>query len=360
MRKLLGLVSLVIVLSGAGAAGQTPVFTPYGIIPILDAYLEALRQQAGIPGMSAALVRDGAILWEKGYGFQNVTSRIRATPDTPYMVGEMSGTLAAVLLLQCVEQGHLELDRPLGAYGIDIPEPAATLRQILSHTSATADGAVDPFVYNPARYGQLTAVMEYCAPQPYRKSVSHRILNRLAMKDSVPGTDLQDPLLPLPEGLYEPQELLRYRQVLTRLAVGYKVDFRGRTERAEVPPAAMAANGGLVSTVRDLARLDGALDTRLLLLDETLAQAWNPVPGSRGLPAPTGLGWFVQSYRGQRVVWHFGVVPNAYSSLIIKLPERNLTLILLANSDRLNTPFQLQLGDVSRSLFATLFLKLTT
>jgi CubicO group peptidase (beta-lactamase class C family) len=360
MRKLLSLASLVIVLSGAGAAGQAPVFTPYGIIPILDAYLEALRQQAGVPGMSAALVRDGAVLWEKGYGFQNVTSRIRATPDTPYMVGELSGTLAAVLVLQCVEQGHLELDRPLGTYGIDIPEPGATLRQILSHTFATADPAVEPFVYNPARYGQLTAVMEHCAPQPYRKSISHRILNFLAMKDSVPGTDLENPLLPMPEGQYELQELLRYRQVLARQAVGYRIDLRGRMDPTAVPPATMAANGGLVSTVRDLARFDGALDRRLLLLDETLGQAWNPVPGSRGLPVPTGLGWFVQSYRGQRVVWHFGVVPNAYSSLIIKLPERNLTLILLANSDRLNTPFQLQLGDVSRSLFATLFLKLTT
>ena len=288
MRKLLSLASLVIVLSGAGAAGQAPVFTPYGIIPILDAYLEALRQLAGIPGMSAALVRDGAVLWEKGYGFQNMTSRIRTTPDTPYMVGELSGTLAAVLVLQCVEQGHLELDRPLGEYGIDIPEPGATLRQLLSHTIAPGDTEADPFVYNPGRYGQLTAAMERCAPQPYRKSISHRILNRLAMKDSVPGTDLENPQLPMPEGLYEPQELVRYRQVLARQAVGYRIDLRGRMDPTEVPPAPMSANGGLVSTVRDLARLDGALDTRLLLLDETLGQAWNPVPGLRGLHARRG------------------------------------------------------------------------
>lgn len=360
MRKLLGVASLLVVLGGGGVAGQTPVFTPYGIIPVLDAYLEALRQQAGIPGMSAALVRDGVILWERGYGFQNVPSRIRATPDTPYMIGELSGTLAAVLLLQCVEQRHLELDRPLRTYGIDGPDGSATLRQVLSHTTATADPELDPFVYNPGRFEQLTAVMEHCAPQPYRKSVAHRLLNRLAMKDSVPGTDLEDPLLPLPAGLFEPLELARYRQVLARQAVGYRIDLRGRPERTEVPPVAMSANGGLVSTVRDLARLDGALDTGLLLLQETLDEAWNPVPGSRGMPSPMGLGWFVQSHRGQRVVWHFGIVPNAYSSLIVKLPERNLTFILLANSDRLNTPFLLQQGDVTRSLFATLFLKLTT
>jgi CubicO group peptidase (beta-lactamase class C family) len=357
MRKLTTVACLALVL-GSTLLGQQPIFTPYGIVPVLDSYLEALRAQTAIPGMSAAIVRDGVILWEKGYGFQNVASRERATPSTPYMVGDASGTLAAVLLLQCVEQRHLGLDTPLSQYGIGIPERDASLRDILSHRQSEAQG--EPFFYNPDRYSQLTSAMEWCAPQPYRKSVSHRILNRLAMIDSVPGTDLRDPNLPLPEGLFDPAELERYRRVLDRMAPGYKIDSRGRPERTEVPATPMSASGGLVSTVRDLAKLDGALDTRLLLLDETLGQAWHPAMGYRGTPVPTGLGWFVQNYNGQRVVWHFGHVPNAYSSLILKLPERNLTFILLANSDRLVAPYQIPAGDVSRSLFATLFLKLVT
>jgi CubicO group peptidase (beta-lactamase class C family) len=358
MRPLLpALVCAVISLTTITSA-QQPVFTPYGIVPVLDAYLEALRHQAGIPGMSAAIVRDGIVLWEKGYGFQNLTTREVATPATPYLLGDASGTLAAILLLQCVEQGRLTLDVPLGNYGIAIPERTATLRDLLSHRHGPGQG--EPFQYSPERYGQLGAVMEWCAPQPYRKSVSHRIINRLAMVDSVPGTDLGSPELVLPEGLYEQAELERYRSVLARLAVPYRVEGRGRIEQTLLPPMSMSATGGLVTTVRDLAKLDGALDQRLLLLEDTLGQAWHPVTGYRGTGLPTGLGWFVQSYNGQRVVWQFGLVPNAYSSLIIKLPERNLTFILLANSDRLVAPFQLPAGDVSRSLFATLFLKLVT
>lgn len=339
-------------------SAQQPIFTPFGIVPVLDAYLDALRQQAGIPGMSAAIIRDGQILWEKGYGFQNVVTRERATPATPYMLGDASGTLAAILLLQCVEQRRLDLDTPLGSFGIDIPERTASLRDLLSHRQNDAQGL--PFVYSPERYGQLTAVMEWCAPQPYRKSVSHRILNRLAMVDSVPGTDLRDPNLRLPEELYEPEELERYRRVLERMAVGYRVESRSKADRFDPLPAPMTSIGGLVTTVRDLAKLDGALDKRVLLLDETLAQAWQPTLGVTGAAMPTGLGWFVQSYNGQRVVWHFGQVPNAYSSLIIKLPERNLTFVLLANSDKLVVPFNVQLGDVSRSVFAALFLRLVT
>jgi hypothetical protein len=73
---------------------------------------------------------------------------------------------------------------------------------------------------------------------------------------------------------------------------------------------------------------------------------------------PTGLGWFVQNYNGQRLYWQFGNIPGAYSSLILKVPARHVTLILLANSDGLSTPFPLQDGDVTSSLFAKTFLKL--
>ena len=122
----------------------------------------------------------------------------------------------------------------------------------------------------------------------------------------------------------------------------------------------MSASGGLVSTVRDLARLDAALDSAVLLRQETLDVAWNPLITQRGFVSPMGLGWFVQSHRGERVVWHFGLIGNASSSLVMKLPDRKLTFILLANSDGLSAPFQLSSGNVTRSLFATLFLRLVT
>jgi CubicO group peptidase (beta-lactamase class C family) len=151
--------------------------------------------------------------------------------------------------------------------------------------------------------------------------------------------------------------------VLERLAVPYKVDKKGRSTRTELPVEGINAAVGLVSTARDLARFDAALDTTLLL-DETRAVAWSNAASaslsssSAGATAPTGLGWFVQSYRGERVVWHFGNIPNAYSSLIIKLPSRHMTVILLANSDGLTGPFNLQTGDLTRSVFANLILRL--
>lgn len=341
------------------AGGQQPITAPVVVTPTFETYLDALRQQAGIPGLSAAIVKDGQIAWERGFGFQNVEARIPATPDTPYPVTDLSEMLASTLLLQCVEERHLELDAAVSRYGLTIEEaPAATLRQLLSHTSSTPAG--DTFKFDPQRYAQLTQVVETCVPQPYRKTVAHRLLERLAMKDSVPGRDLRDPAV-VPEDTYDPAALERYARVLERMAVAYKVDKRDRPVRSDIVLAeGINAADGLVSTVRDLARFDAAIDDGILLTEDTLVAAWSPGVSKDKTPLPMGLGWFVQSYRGEPVVWHFGLAPGGYSSLIIKLPARRATLILLANSDGLTGPYQLQAGDVTRSIFANIFLRLFT
>ena len=357
MRKFTATLALLCIIAATGLRGQQPpVFTPFGALPVLDAYLESLRQQAAIPGMSAAVVRDGAVIWEKGYGFQNTAARLRATPDTPYLVGDLSGTLAAVMLLRCAEERKVDPDQPIRKYGAELPEPNVTVRDVLSHTTP---GAEQPFNYSPDRYVQLTGIVERCQERSYRKSVAS-LLDQSAMRDSVPGIDFWRSDEPLRDEAFDEEDVLRYRQVLDRMAVPYKVDTRGRAERTDLPPIAISAAGGLVTTVRDLARLDATLDSGVILRQETLDAAWNPVVTPFGFVSPMGLGWFVQSYRAERVVWHFGLNPGAYSSLMLKLPDRKLTFILLANSDGLNAPFQLSSGNVTRSLFASLFLRLVT
>ena len=354
MRRLgvIGAMALLATLSGA--AQQTPGPGANLGTTAFESYVELLRQQAGIPAISGALVQDGVVVWERGLGFANVDTRVRATPDTPYPIADLSQTIAAALLLQCVEQRHLELDTPLRAYGLPSVDTGVTLRRVLSHSSSGTGGG---FRYDPERYSQLTAVMEHCAPQPYRKSVSHRLLEPLAMIDSVPGADVRRPEA-TPESLFSPAALERYSRTIERMAVAYRVDKRGRATRNEVEIDGINAATGIISTVRDLARFDAALDSHLLLSEETLTAAWTTTLANDRTPLPTGLGWFVQHYRGANVVWHFGVIPGAYSSLIVKVPSRKATLILLANSDGLSIPFQLESGDVTRSLFASVFLRM--
>lgn len=350
------IVCLTLALASVDARQNQNAVAPISSAPF-ESYLESLRVQAGIPGLSAAIVQDGQIVWERGLGFQNQDARIRATPDTPYPIGDLSQTIASEILLRCSEERLVNLDGPASRYGIALPEPTASLRNILSHASAGIPG--ETYRYDAERYGQLSLAIEACIPQPYRKTVAVSVLERLAMRDSVPGRDLTSAAA-LSEPLFATEVLERYKKVLDRMAIPYRVDKRGKLTRSELPPEGINAATGLVSTVRDLARFDAALDSFLFLREETQLQAWTNVVGLNGqrTPLPTGLGWYVQTYRDQPVIWQYGLIPNAYSSLIVKVPSRRLTLILLANSDGLNAPFQLDAGDITRSLFATLFLRI--
>ena len=183
------------------------------------------------------------------------------------------------------------------------------------------------------------------------------LLDRLAMIDSVPGQDLANEAAVEARTLFEGDQLAKYAAVLTRLAVPYKVDKGGKATRADYPSRGFDAATGLITTARDLAQFDAALDDSLLVTPETTTLMWSSAVAGTGKLLPTGLGWFVQTYNNERVVWQFGVAANAFSSLVIKVPSRRLTLILLANSDGLSTSPPLSEGDLTSSPFARLFLK---
>ena len=315
-------------------------------LTLFERSLEQLRQESGIPGLSAVIVRNRTVVWRVGLGMADVERSIRAEPDTPYPVGDLTQPLAATLLLQRIDRGEIELDDRIRRWTTMVPNPSATLGQVLRHTST---GAYD---YDPAQFAAITPVIEYYTRLPFRKALAHEILDFLSMRDSVPGHDMEQPS-PLDVPFFEASDLSRYRAIVQRLAVPYRVDIRRRPTRSDYPPRTITAGAGLISSALDLAEFDISLDKRLLLTDAaTMAMRQRG-----GAAVPTGLGWFVQTYNTQSVVWHFGHIPNAFSSMIIKLPDSDITLIMLANSDGLSAPFALEQGDVTTSLFARLFLR---
>lgn len=319
----------------------------------LGSYIEALRVQAGIPGLSAAIVGETDIVWERGFGRQDLNRAIAVEPDTPFHLDGLGQTLTATLVLQCVEQGKAALEDPIGNYDSGSPDPGATIRQLLSHASAGPAG--ETFSYRPERLESLRDVVRKCTGDSYRETLAH-LLDRLAMKDSVPGPDAAS-LAPPSEGIPDVATAARYSAVLARLTTSYLVFQPGQASPFQHSATTVTTASGVVSTVRDLAQFDVALKQGLLLSPETLAAAWS-TPSTPSLQSlPHGLGWFVQSYNGQPVVWQFGV-SEASSSFWITLPSRRLTMILLANSDGLVKPFVLAPGDVLASPFARVFLGL--
>ena len=97
-------------------------------------YLESLRRQAGIPGLSAAIVGEGEIVWERAFGEQDIEQSVATRPDTPFHLDGLTQVFTAELVLRCVEEGRLSLDDRVGRFDNDNPEPDATIREFLTHT----------------------------------------------------------------------------------------------------------------------------------------------------------------------------------------------------------------------------------
>lgn len=315
-------------------------------------YLEPLRVQAGIPGLSAAITSNGRIVWEAGFGFADVDARVAAAPHTPYPIASITKTATSTLLMQCVEQGRLNLDAPIRSYSSVVPDANATVRQVLAMASDPTSGST--YRYDGDRFGAaLTPVVEACTGSTYRMAIATQILDRLGMMDSVPGHDLETATAG--SAAFGAETLSRYRAALTRLAKPYIVRD-GQPSLSDYPPKGINAAAGIVSTVRDLARYDAALDSLALMSSSIQLIAWTPFRLSSGRDAPYALGWFARSTDAGRAVWHYGQWAT-FSSLMLKLPDRGLTLILLANSDGLSSWFPMAAGDVTVSPFARAFIQ---
>lgn len=322
---------------------------------LFERYLESLREQTAIPGIAAVIVQGRRVVWEAGLGKADLEKAIPTRTDTPYLIGDLTETFGAVVLGQCIERVALDINHPIRRWTADIPEPAATIRHVVAHASSGAPG--EQFAYDPARYATLTSVADVCSDRPFRQTVAQDIFDRLGMRDSLPGRDLERMAASSVE-FFDNTRLRRYETVLQNLAVPYRVDRSGKATRGDYPDDRVTAATGLISSARDLARFDIAVDSDDLVHGDLRAAAWTNVTTSAGVPMPTGLGWFVQNYNGERLVWHFGQVRDTSSSLVLKVPGRDITLILLANSDGLSAPYALSEGDITTSLFAKLFLRL--
>lgn len=332
---------------------QGPVSADDLLFSSFASYLDSLRVRAGIPGMAAAVVGGDGILWERGFGKANLERAIPATTITPFQVDGLTEIFTSTLILHCVEQGRLSLDDPIGQYDANAPDPGATIGQILTHTSGPADNLV--FAYRPDRLVSLGAARAACSQSTYRATLAD-LLHSQSMLDSVPGADAVQ-VTPPADGITQ-ADLDQYAATLKNLAIPYSVDKSGRATPTQYQATALDASTGLITTVDDYARFDLALRQGILLRPETLAAAWRAPAGKTGQPLPHGLGWFVQNYNGETVAWQFGLEENASSSLVLTVPERGLTLILLANSDGLEKAFAPAAGDVTVSPFAKVFLGL--
>ncbi len=353
---------------------QTDVIDP---IEAFRQKINRLQKELHIPGMSVAILKNRQIVFAEGFGYADVKNKIPAEAGTPYNIASLTKPFAATVLMKLVEQGQLDLEvemaailketdftfrddtihgyanacaeikklskNPFFLYGFLIRNyrcdtEKITVRHHLTHTSQGTPGQT--YRYNGFLFTFLTQVAEKISSRRFDELLVENIVAPLEMTRTVPNInqDYQD-------------------KVLTDRAKYYRRGLWGNFVPSSYP-VKLSASAGMISTVIDLAKFDVAMDQNLIVSEETKQAMFTPTIISSGKLLPYGLGWFVQEYKGLKLIWHYGHAPKAYSSLILKVLEKEVTLILLANSDGASAPFNLGAGNVLQSPFAVAFLKL--
>ena len=310
----------------------------------IDGMVRDVLSKTGVPSASLAVVQDGKITYAQAYGSARLDPDTPAAPTMRYSIGSISKQFTAAAILLLAEEGKLSLDDPVSKYVSGLTSGnQITIRQLLSHTSGyqdywpqdyvppmmlqpiSADEIMDrwarkPLDFEPGTKWQYSntnyviagAIVEKVSGVPLLQLLSQRVFTPLGMK-SVSDTNANK-LPPTDPGGY-------FRYALGPLHPAPK-EGRGW----------MFAAGELAMTAEDLAKWDISIIDRSVLKPASYREMETEVVLKDGVGTRYGLGMFVTSSNGHRILEHGGEV-SGFTAENIVLPDDKIAVVVLTNQD---------------------------
>lgn len=313
------------------------------------AAIERTLRDARVPSIAVAVVKDGKILWEEGFGWADREKQIRATAHTAYSLASMTKPVTATAVMTLDQAGKLDLDAPVERYlgGVKLTGHAGssagvTARRIMSHsaglplyghfyldgaTPADSSETISRFgmvVFPPGtrfRYSNmgmkiLDAAIEQVSGESFGDYLRGHVFLPLGMKDSAVG---------LPAG--------------TPTAIRYDADRKPMGFYLTDHPG----SGDVWASAHDMARFlafhmgtplpdQRPILSRARTLDMQRPASAFPMPTPPGTPRrDVGANWLLSTINGHPQVWHSGGQPGV-STFMAFYPDHRFAFVLLANS----------------------------
>jgi CubicO group peptidase (beta-lactamase class C family) len=308
-------------------------------------------------GAAVAVLKDGEVLLAEGYGFADKENNVPLTNEYALPIGSSSKAFTATGLMMLAGEGKIDIDKPVREYmprfGLkDHGAGEATARDLLCHRTGVPrhdlfwitweDIGRDELIYqrlkhfqpnkpfrslwqyNNHMYAAIGKLIEELSGKSWEEFTRERIFKPLGMTSSFFWQDE-------PDNIKQP--------VLYKNKDGQNIPCR--TERV----TAMGPAGSIRSTVTDMAQwlkfnlAKGKFGDTVLLEETLFNQLQNPNISYELFPFTIpeikkigyGLGWFIDSYKGELRVDHGGNVSGS-STLVSLLPEKNIGIVVLTNA----------------------------
>ncbi len=335
------------------------------LVTRIDAIFSPLADNKS-PGVAVLVRKDGHTVFERGYGVRELRSLAKIDEQTNFRLASCSKQFTAMSIMLLVHDGKLHYDDKLTDVFSDFPAygKAITIRNLLNHTSGLPDyeglmvaaekrngapiwtiarqiqdaevlnlleketaGKFAPgsqWSYSNSGYVVLGLVVAKISGKPFRDFLRERIFTPLKMSQT----------LGFEKGKNE----------VSQRAYGHSKEDRVWRETDQSPTSATLGDGGIYSSLADLAKWDEALAQHTLLSEKELQPALTPAqlnnaaqpnwPANsdrpEGTPVSYGFGWFLDPYRNHPRMWHYGDTIG-FHTYIVRFPADRLTIIVLCD-----------------------------
>jgi CubicO group peptidase (beta-lactamase class C family) len=321
----------------------------------IDAVFSSLKS-SNAPGAAVLVVRNGKPVFRRGYGVTDLRTQHPIDPATNFRLASFTKQFTATCIMLLARDGKLHYDDHLTDFFPEFPAygKSITVRNLLNHTSGLEDygellmkqygntppekvpqildagvlklmeqqtsGKFPPgtkWEYSNSGYAVLAMIVEKVSGEPFGQFMHERIFVPLKMKNTL--------------------EYEKGKNEVPHRAYGHTKTDPGWQETDQSPTSAVLGDGGIYSSLDDLAKWDRALRDHTLLSETEMQPALTPAQPTEG-PAKLddgstihyGFGWFLDPHQGHKRMSHDGGTIG-FRTTIQRFPDDKLTIIVLAN-----------------------------
>ncbi|MEN1985835.1 serine hydrolase [Paenibacillus hubeiensis] len=329
----------------------------------LDEYIIQQLQEWKTAGLALAVIHNDEIIWKKGYGYRDVESKSEVTPETLFAIGSSTKAFTAATAAQLVDQELLKWDTPVKTYMEEfqmfdtMAAERMTIRDMLCHRSGLPRHEMA--WYNSGRTREeLIYALRYLEPnEDFRNKWQYQNLIYMAagylvghIKETEWEQFAQQYLLD-PLGMASSVFSVQDMQQKEDYAYPY-IEKDGKLERMPFRNIdAIGPAGSINSNLSDMIAWlrfqlnQGQFDGQSLISKEQFAVMHtphmpcdSPFQGTEMPVCTYGLGWFIEPYRGHMMIHHGGAI-DGFASQVAFLPEQNIGIVALSNTQGSVVPY---------------------
>jgi CubicO group peptidase (beta-lactamase class C family) len=373
----LGLIVLSLLVLQLVSRAAAPGRVSHSMQNQIDSIFSAVTQP-NAPGLAVLVRKDGRIIFERGYGLRDLRTRAKIDAATNFRLASCTKQFTAMAIMLLVHDRKLTYNTRLTDVFPNFPVygKSITIRNLLSHTSGLLDYEDLMTAAESARKSQI-----WSASNQIQGAEVLKLLEEQTTTKFPPGTKweysnsgyvLLGEIVAKVSGESFPQFLhdrifapLRMDNTVAFVngtnrvpnrAYGYSKQGSAWQESDQDSTSATLGDGGVYSSVHDLAKWGAALAHHTLLSAKEMQPALTPVVvpndgpvGPDNQPAEYGFGWFLNPYQGHPRMWHYGETIG-FRTNIQRFTGDHLTIIVLCNRSDLNPG---SLGERVADLFFT-------